>query len=72
MPLDLKRDVLKKLTSVTIGVFCEKRILEVGPWWSTISLSKSELVPSGFGLLLPQPNDPIDVFRLASEILEPR
>ena len=30
MPLDLKRDVLKKLTSVTIGVFCEKCILESG------------------------------------------
>ena len=30
MPLDLKRDVLKKLTSVTIGVFCEKCIMETG------------------------------------------
>ena len=30
MPLDLKRDVLKKLTSVTIGVFCEKCIMESG------------------------------------------
>ena len=30
IPLDLKRDVLKKLTSVTIGVFCEKCIMESG------------------------------------------
>lgn len=30
MPLDLKRDVLKRLTSVTIGVFCEKCIMENG------------------------------------------
>jgi hypothetical protein len=30
MPLDLKRDVLKKLTSVTIGVFCEKCVMETG------------------------------------------
>ena len=29
-PLDLKMDVLKKLTSVTIGVFCEKCIMESG------------------------------------------
>ena len=29
-PLDLKRDVLKKLTSVTVGVFCEKCKLETG------------------------------------------
>jgi hypothetical protein len=28
--LDLKRDVLKKLTSVTIGVFCDKCTLEKG------------------------------------------
>jgi hypothetical protein len=28
--LDLKRDVLKKLTSITIGVFCEKCRLESG------------------------------------------
>ena len=30
MPLDLKRDVLKKLTSVTIGVHCDKCIIEKG------------------------------------------
>ena len=30
MPLDLKRDVLKKLTSVTVGVFCERCKLETG------------------------------------------
>ena len=30
MPLDLKRDVLKKLTSVTIGVFCDRCKLEKG------------------------------------------
>jgi hypothetical protein len=30
MPLDLKRDVLKKLTSVTVGVFCEKCKIEKG------------------------------------------
>jgi hypothetical protein len=30
MPLDLKKDVLKKLTSVTVGVFCEKCTLEKG------------------------------------------
>ena len=30
MQLDLKRDVLKKLTSVTIGVHCDKCILEKG------------------------------------------
>jgi len=30
MPLDLKRDVLKKLTSVTLGVHCDKCILEKG------------------------------------------
>ncbi len=30
MPLDLKRDVLKKLTSVTIGVHCDKCIMEKG------------------------------------------
>lgn len=29
-PLDFKRDVLKKLTSVTIGVFCEKCTMESG------------------------------------------
>jgi len=29
-PLDLKRDVLKKLTSLTIGVFCEQCKLESG------------------------------------------
>lgn len=29
-PLDFKRDVLKKLTSVTVGVFCEKCSLEKG------------------------------------------
>ena len=29
-PLDLKRDVLKKLTSITVGVFCEKCKLEKG------------------------------------------
>ena len=29
-PLDLKRDVLKKLTSVTVGVFCDKCTLEKG------------------------------------------
>ncbi len=30
MQLDLKRDVLKKLTSVTVGVHCDKCILEKG------------------------------------------
>jgi hypothetical protein len=30
MPLDLKKDVLMKLTSVTVGVFCEKCTLEKG------------------------------------------
>jgi hypothetical protein len=30
MPLDLKRDVLKKLTSITVGVFCDKCSLEKG------------------------------------------
>jgi hypothetical protein len=30
MPLDLKRDVLKKLTSITIGVHCDKCLLEKG------------------------------------------
>lgn len=30
MPLDLKRDVLKKLTSVTLGVHCDKCIIEKG------------------------------------------
>jgi len=30
MPLDLKHDILKKLTSVTIGVHCEKCIMEKG------------------------------------------
>jgi hypothetical protein len=30
MPLDLKRDVLKKLTSITVGVFCEKCRMEKG------------------------------------------
>jgi hypothetical protein len=30
MPLDFKRDVLKKLTSVTIGVHCDKCIIEKG------------------------------------------
>jgi hypothetical protein len=30
IPLDLKRDVLKKLTSITVGVFCEKCTLEKG------------------------------------------
>lgn len=30
MPLDLKRDVLKKLTSVTIGVHCDKCTMEKG------------------------------------------
>ena len=30
MPLDLKRDVLKKLTSVTVGVFCDKCTMEKG------------------------------------------
>ena len=29
-PLDIKRDVLKKLTSVTIGVFCDKCRMESG------------------------------------------
>ena len=29
-PLDLKRDVLKKLTSITVGVFCDKCTLEKG------------------------------------------
>ncbi len=30
MPLDLKNDVLKKLTSVTVGVFCDKCTIEKG------------------------------------------
>ncbi len=30
MPLDLKRDVLKKLTSITVGVFCDKCKMEKG------------------------------------------
>jgi hypothetical protein len=30
MPLDLKRDVLKKLTSITIGVHCDKCMMEKG------------------------------------------
>ena len=30
MPLDLKQDVLKKLTSITVGVFCNKCTLEKG------------------------------------------
>ena len=30
MPLDLKRDVLKKLTSITVGVHCDKCIMEKG------------------------------------------
>jgi hypothetical protein len=30
MPLDLKLDVLKKLTSITVGVFCDKCTLEKG------------------------------------------
>jgi hypothetical protein len=30
MPLDLKSDVLKKLTSITVGVFCDKCTLEKG------------------------------------------
>ena len=30
VPLDFKRDVLKKLTSVTVGVFCDKCTLEKG------------------------------------------
>ena len=30
MPLDLKNDVLKKLTSITVGVFCDKCTLEKG------------------------------------------
>jgi len=30
MPLDLKRDVLKKLTSIVIGVHCDKCIMEKG------------------------------------------
>lgn len=30
MQLDLKKDVLKKLTSVTVGVFCDKCTLEKG------------------------------------------
>ncbi len=29
-PLDFKRDVLKKLTSVTVGVFCDKCTMEKG------------------------------------------
>src|SRR6266542_344082 len=29
-PLDFKRDVLKKLTSITVGVFCEKCRMEKG------------------------------------------
>jgi hypothetical protein len=30
MPLDLKRDVLKKLTSITVGVHCDKCTMEKG------------------------------------------
>jgi hypothetical protein len=30
MPLDLKGDVLKNLTSITVGVFCDKCTLEKG------------------------------------------
>jgi len=30
MQLDLKRDVLKKLTSITVGVFCDKCAMEKG------------------------------------------
>jgi hypothetical protein len=30
MPLDLKRDVLKKLTSITVGVHCDKCLMEKG------------------------------------------
>ena len=30
MPLDLKGDVLKKLTSITVGVFCDKCTIEKG------------------------------------------
>ena len=30
MPLDLKRDVLKKLTSIVVGVHCDKCIMEKG------------------------------------------
>ena len=30
MPLDLKQDVLKKLTSITVGVFCDKCTMEKG------------------------------------------
>jgi hypothetical protein len=30
MPLDLKSDVLKKLTSITVGVFCDKCTIEKG------------------------------------------
>ena len=30
MPLDLKRDVLKKLTSITVGEFCDKCTIEKG------------------------------------------
>lgn len=30
MPLDLKQDVLKKLTSITVGVFCDKCSMEKG------------------------------------------
>jgi hypothetical protein len=30
MPLDLKLDVLKKLTSITVGVFCDKCTMEKG------------------------------------------
>jgi hypothetical protein len=30
MPLDLKSDVLKKLTSISVGVFCDKCTLEKG------------------------------------------
>ncbi len=30
VPLDLKRDVLKKMTSITVGVFCNKCTLEKG------------------------------------------
>lgn|ERR1043166_1493827 len=30
IPLDLKNDVLKKLTSITIGVFCDKCTIEKG------------------------------------------
>ena len=42
VPLDFKRDVLKKLTSITVGVHCDKCVSEKERWWLTTLLSRSE------------------------------